>query len=206
MEVVKDKETGKPMEFEKVVEVRRSIRKFQSRKIENEKIYKLIEMARLCQSAKNRQPWKFMILENEAKNQVADIMLDLFNKNDYELPGYINSSKTSAKIIKNAITLILVYREKDDNWLIGDLLSIGAAIEHICLEAVNLGLGAVWIRDTVYTEEEIGKQKGYPDLQLVSAIAIGYPDESPEPRARKPMEEILIKENTLKDLCNDSKL
>lgn len=186
------------MEFEKVVEDRRSIRKYLPQKIEEDKIYKLLEMARLCQSAKNRQPWKFMLLDKKAKNQVADIMLNLFEKKDYELPGYVNSSKSSAKIINNASILILAYREKDDNWLIGDLLSMGAAIEHICLEAVNLGLGAVWIRDTVYTEEEIGKLIGYPDLQLVSAIAVGYPDESPKPRSRKPIEEIMLKERCLK--------
>ena len=181
------------MEFEKVIEDRRSIRKFQSRKVEDDKIYQIIEMARLCQSAKNRQPWKFMILDNEQKDQIAEIMLDLFDKNGRELPGYVNSSKSSALIIKNAPILVLVFREKDDNWLIGDILSIGAAIEHICLEAVNLGLGAVWIRDTVYTEEEIGRQVGYPELQLLSAIAVGYPDENPKPRLRKQTEEIILK-------------
>lgn len=192
--VLNEKEIGKLMEFEKVVEDRRSIRKFQTRKVEKEKICKLIEMARLCQSAKNRQPWKFLILENREKNQVADIMLDLFGKKDYELLGYINSSRSSAEIIKNASILILAFMEKEDDWLTGDLLSIGAAIEHICLEAVNLGLGTVWIRDTVYTEEEIGKQVGYPDFQLISAIAVGYPDESPKPRSRKQIEEIILKE------------
>jgi nitroreductase len=55
------------MEFEKVVEDRRSIRNFQTRKVEKDKICKLIEMARLCQSAKNRQPWKFLTLENKEK-------------------------------------------------------------------------------------------------------------------------------------------
>ncbi len=186
------------MELEKVIQDRRSIRKFLPRKIEKNKIYKLIEMARLCQSAKNRQPWKFIILEGELKNKVAEIMLNLFDESDYELPGYVNSSKSSAEIIKNAPTLILALREKDSDWLTGDLLSMGAAIEHICLEAVNLGLGAVWIRDTVYTEEKIGKLVDCPDLQLVSAIAVGYPNESPKPRQRKRIEEIILKESCLK--------
>ena len=181
------------MEFEKVVEDRRSIRKYQSQKVEESKIDRLIEMARLCQSAKNRQPWKFLILEDKEKDQVADIMLDLFEKKDHEIPGYVNSAKYTAMIIKNAPTLIVVFRDKDDNWLIGDMLSIGAAIEHICLEAVNLGLGALWIRDTVYTEKEISKQVGYPELQLISAIAVGYSDENPHPRLRKQTEEIILK-------------
>lgn len=185
------------MDFEKVVKDRRSIRKYLDQEIEKDKIDKLIEMARLCPSAKNRQPWKFMILDKNTKNKIAELILNLFDANNYDLPGYVNSAKSSAEIIKNAPVLMLAYREKDDNWLIGDLLSMGAVIEHICLEAVNLGLGAVWIRDTVYTEEEIGDLIGYPDLQLVSAIAIGYPDESPDPRPRKSIEEIILKEKCL---------
>ncbi len=180
------------MEFEKVVEDRRSIRAYLSKPVEEDKIDKLLEMARLCQSAKNRQPWKFLILKGKEKNQVAEIMLELFEKNDRELPGYANSSKWSAKIIENAPLLFLVFREKDENWLIGDLLSIGAAMEHICLEAVNLGLGTVWIRDTAYTEKEIKEAVGYSELQLVSAIAAGYPDETPDPRPRKQINEILL--------------
>lgn len=184
------------MEFEEVIKERRSIRKFQPRTVEKEKLYHMVEMARLCQSAKNRQPWKFVILEGKKKNQVADIMLSLFDASKYELPGYVNSSRSSAEIIKNAPILILTFWEKDDNWLIGDVLSIGAAIEHICLEAVNLGLGTVWIRDTVYTEEDIEKFIGIPKLKLISAIAVGYPEEYPNPRPRKPIEEILFVEES----------
>lgn len=180
------------MEFDQVIQNRRSIRTFQLRKVEQDKITQLLEAARLCQSAKNRQPWQFLVLTDTRKDEIADIMLSLFEKNDLELPGYVNSSKYSANIIKNADVLFLVFRERDDNWNIGDLLSIGAAIEHICLEAVNLDLGAVWIRDTAYTENEICEHTGHKDLQLVSAIAVGYPAESPSPRPRKTLEEILL--------------
>jgi nitroreductase len=180
------------MEFEKVIKDRRSIRKFKNKEVEDEKIMSLLECARLCQSAKNKQPWLFKILKAEEKDKVADIMLSLFEKNYIDLPGYANSSKLSASVIKNAAVLILVFREKDDFWLVGDTLSIGAAIEHICLEAVNLGLGSLWIRDTTYTENEICEYVGHKDLQLVSAIAVGYPDEFPAQRPRKALEEIII--------------
>ena len=180
------------MEYDKVVQERRSIRKFKKEFVEEEKIEKIIECARLCQSAKNRQPWKFMILENEEKDQIANIMLDLFEQNDVEMPGYMNSSRYSANIILQAPILILIFREKDDHWLFPDILSIGAAMEHICLEAVNLQLGALWIGDVMYTEEEIRKSTRHEELQLVSGIAIGYPDENPNPRPRNEMSEIIV--------------
>ncbi len=180
------------MEFDKVVLERLSIRKFTDASVEDEKVLKLLEAARLCQSAKNRQPWLFMVLRDTEKNAVAQIMLDLFEQQDVELPGYANSSKSSANIIKASSVLILVFREFEENWNTGDLLSIGAAIEHICLKAVDLGLGSVWIRDTVYTEKQICEYVGYPQLQLVSAVAVGYPNESPSPRPRKELNELLI--------------
>ena len=180
------------MELEEVIRQRRSIRKFKSTPIEEAKLEKLIEAARLCPSAKNRQPWRFMILKAEIKDQIADIMLHLFESHDEKLPGYVNSSRYTAEIIKTAPVLILVLRETDELWTTGDLLSIGAAIEHIGLAAVDLGLGSLWIRDTEYTEKEITELIGYPELQLVSAIALGYPAEHPEPRPRKPQEALLL--------------
>ncbi len=88
--------------------------------------------------------------------------------------------------------MILENEEKDDHWLFPDILSIGAAMEHICLEAVNLQLGALWIGDVMYTEEEIRKSTRHEELQLVSGIAIGYPDENPNPRPRNEMSEIIV--------------
>lgn len=180
------------MELEEVIKARRSIRKFLSHEVEAEKTERLLECARLCQSAKNRQPWKFMILKRDDKDRVADIMLAPFEQNQSETMGYQNSSKHSAQVIKEVPMLMLVFMEKDEGWLTGDLLSIGAAIEHICLEAVNLGLGALWIRDTAYTEDEICRAVGYENLRLVSAIAVGYAAESPAQRPRKTMEDIVI--------------
>jgi nitroreductase len=182
------------MELESVIQKRRSIRKFLARDVENEKMEKILECARLCQSAKNRQPWRFMVLKGEQKDHVAQIMLNLFEQNDIDIPNYVNSSKNSARVIKEAPVFILVFRQDDDDhWMTGDLISIGAAVEHICLEAVNLGLGALWIRDTVYTQKEICRSVGCESMQLVCSIAIGYPAESPNPRPRKPMNEILLK-------------
>lgn len=181
------------MEFLNVIQDRRSIRKYAREDVEDEKVTTLLEAARLCQSAKNRQPWRFLVLRGQEKDTVAQIMLSLFDQKDVELPGYVNSSKSSAHIIQQAPVLILVLREREEDWNTGDLLSVGAAIEHICLCAVDLGLGSVWIRDTVYTQEEIGAYIGYPELELVSAISVGYPDEKPAPRPRKILAEVTLK-------------
>lgn len=183
------------MDLNIVIKNRRSIRKYKNRDIPNEVIEDLINFARLAPSAKNRQPWKFMIVKDKTKNKIADIMLEKEKKSKVSLERKIynaNSSvKASANVMKQAPILILVFKPKEDNWIIGDSLSIGAAIEHICLRATDLGLGSLWIRDIVYTQNEIANLVGKSYMELISAISIGYPDESPKQRTRKKLNEVL---------------
>ena len=177
------------------VKNRRSIRKFKNKDVENKIIEDLVEFARLAPSAKNRQPWKFVIATDTIKNQIADIMLEKETNSKVSLKRQVsnaNSSvKATAKIMKEAPILILVLKEYEDYWIIGDSLSIGGAIEHICLRATDLGLGSLWIRDTVYAQKDIAKLIGYENMELISAISIGYPDETPKPRPRKELNEVL---------------
>lgn len=64
------------MELIETVKNRRSIRKFENKDVDNKIIEDLIEYARLAPSAKNRQPWKFVVVKDKIKNQIADIMLE----------------------------------------------------------------------------------------------------------------------------------
>ena len=183
------------MELKETIKNRRSIRKYKNTEISKKIIEDLIDCARLAPSAINRQPWKFVIVTNTIKNQIVDIMLEKENSSKVSLERQIykaNSSvKATAKIIKEAPVLILVLKEYEDNWIIGDSLSIGGAIEHIYLRATDLGLGSLWIRDIVYTQKEIAKLVGHEDMELISAISIGYPDENPKQRPRKKLNEVL---------------
>lgn len=176
------------MELKEVIENRRSIRKFKNIDISKEIIENLIDCARLAPSTKNRQPWQFVIVKDKIKNQIADIMLDNIKEN---LDVYKSSVKETAMIIKEAPILILVLKQYDINWATGDTLSIGAAIEHICLRATDLGLGSLWIRDTNSVREEIVQLIKHEDMELISSIAIGYPNESPRQRPRKKLNEVL---------------
>lgn len=181
------------MELTEAIARRRSIRRFEPWELSDEQVERLLESARLCQSAKNRQPWRFMVLRGSWKDRVAEIMAGRLAQDDFDMPGYGNSAGYSARVIQEAPVLLLVLREKDLLWKDSDYLSIGAAIEHICLEAVNLGLGALWIRDTVYSEKAILQAIGYPELDLVSGIAVGYAAEAPAPRPRFTLNELMLR-------------
>lgn len=71
-----------------------------------------------------------------------------------------------------------------------DSLSIGASIQNISLAAEEKGLGTLWIANTCFAYEEL---MSYLDMkaQLVGAIAVGYADENPMQRPRKPLDEVV---------------
>ena len=105
------------------------------------------------------------------------------------------------KIMKEAPVLIVVLNTNGDSPYepintdrriseICDSLSIGAAIENMLLEATKLGLGTLWIANSCFAYPELVECVGTED-QLVSIVALGYPDESPDMRPRKSMRDII---------------
>ena len=180
------------MDVRQAIEDRRSIRRFLPRDVEQEKIMQLLQAARLAPSAKNRQNWKFMVLRGEVKRQVARALDAALDAGDIEVKNHPKSGRMSAHVMGKAPVVLLAFLEMDEEWRDGDMLSLGGAMEHICLRAMELGLGTVWVRDTMYAGEEICRIVGHPELFLVTALVVGYPDQEPPMRPRKTLEEIIL--------------
>ncbi len=174
---------------------RRSIRNFKTDKISKDIVEDILNCGRLAPSAKNRQPWYFVIVQDEMKNKIADMMIDYTINNDDTIErkqlGYASSVNPTANVIKQAPILVLVFREKNDNWIIGDNLSIGACVENMCLRATDLGIGSLWIRDIVYVSEDVAKMLGHGDLELNCAVSLGIPNQNPKQRPRKDLKDIM---------------
>ena len=105
--------------------------------------------------------------------------------------GCASSVNPTANVIKQAPILVLIFREKDDNWVIGDNLSIGACVENVCLRATEIGIGTLWIRDIVYVSKEVAEMLGHNDLELNCAISLGLANQSPKQRPRKELKDIV---------------
>lgn len=172
------------MELIKVINERRSIRKYKDIAIADELILDIIKCGMWAPSAKNRQPWSFVVVRGEQKNVIADIMLS-------KIPIYQNSVKETIRVIREAPVLILIFKRRDKGWLIGDTLAIGACIENMCLRCVDLGLGSLWIRDIVYTSKKIAKFVNMSHLELISALALGISDEEPKRCVRREIEDVV---------------
>lgn len=178
-----------------VIKNRRSIRSFEKKDIDRNIVESILDCGRLAPSAKNRQPWYFIVISGKKKNKIADMMIDYTIKNDDTIErkkmGCASSVNPTANVIKQVPILVLIFREKNENWIVGDNLSIGACVENMCLRATDLGVGSLWIRDTVYVADDVARMLGHEDMEFNCALALGYTKEFPNPRPRKNLREIV---------------
>lgn len=190
-----------------VVESRRSIRKYTDQKVGHDQIEEMVKAASLAPSAKNWQPWKYLVYEGEAKKELLSAMergLEKEKKDHCLLPGSafaLPGAFQTLSIMQEAPVIIIVMDPdgkspyepvNSDERLaeICDSLSIGASIQNMLLKATELGLGTLWVANTCFAYNdmvEVIPSKG----QLIGAVAVGYAAEKPHPRPRKKLEEIL---------------
>lgn len=160
----------------KEIQNRRSIRNYKTDDISQEDLFEILNAGIKAPSAKNNQPWRFVIVNSEIKNKISTKMVEMYGSNQ------------TAEVIKTVPYLILIYNKDNDYF---NHLSIGAAIENMILEAENKGLGTLWIGYIKKIEDYV-KELVNVDYELVSALAIGVKNETPNAKSRLSIEEVLI--------------
>ncbi|MDE5587507.1 MAG: nitroreductase family protein, partial [Bacilli bacterium] len=124
------------MELSEVLKKRRSIRHYISKEVSTKDIEKIIEAGILAPSAHHREPWEVIVLKKR-KQEISHLMRKYPKKED------ISIIKT-ADTIDRADTLLLIYCNNFEQFEY-NLLSIGAMIENMLLQATSLGIGSLWI-------------------------------------------------------------
>jgi nitroreductase len=155
---------------------RRSVRAYKTAEIEDEKLRKVLEAARLSPSASNRQDWKFIVVRDmETRKKLAKAA---FGQSFIgEAPVVIAACGTEPEAImacgQPACTV-----------------NVSIACAFMILQAYELGLGTCWIG--AFKEDEIKKILKIPSpVRVVALIPLGYPDEDPSQRFRKDLNEII---------------
>ena len=191
----------------KEIENRRSIRKYKADNIDRKLIEDMIYSASLAPSAKNRQPWKFIVYQGEEKDKLVSVMRNGIEteKSTHKLmPEWafaIPDAENTVRIMQEAPCLIAVLNTNQhtpfeciqgENRIVEicDSLSIGAAIENLLLTATSHGLGTLWIANTCFAYNELTAFIG-TDNQLTGIVAVGLANESPAKRPRKPLSDII---------------
>lgn len=161
------------------IATRTSIRDYEARPVEKEKIEKMLRAAMAAPTAMNKQPWHFVVVDQR------NVLDALAGTNPY------------AKMLKKAPLAIVVCGNTDkmiegggrDFWI----QDASAATENLLLAAHAMGLGAVWTG--AYPSEErcisISKVLSLSDnLVPLNMIVVGYPAEQPQPKQKFKEENI----------------
>lgn len=182
------------MDFDEIINNRRSARFFTDEDVSNEQINKILQSASIAPSARNRQPWKFYILNNEQKNHIMEMLFEWDKIN----PEERTSVKGTAEQIKTANKMIMIYsdnyksKSKNKNYKKPDYLSLGCAIENMSLQAINLGLGSCILCDTLYIENEIDEYLGINNFEQICGFIIGSPIYNYPPKIKKDLNDLLL--------------
>ncbi len=172
------------------MKARHSVRTFTDQPVEDEKITAVLDSARLAPSARNSQPWRYVVVKDKAmRERIADA-------------GRLNAW------VKNAPVLVIACadprEDMNNNGMDYYMLDVGISMEHLVLRATELGLGTCWLAG--YDEVKVRAALGIPDtIRAVAMTPLGYATEKPGLRDRlaktvvgsknrKPLEEIVHRE------------
>jgi len=165
----------------KVLELMRqrcSVRKYQDRPVEKDKLLYVLEAARVAPSACNYQPWKMIVIEDKATiRRIA--------------PDWVPEAKTPA--------VIVACGDHRQSWRRRDGkdhcdIDVAIAVDHLILAAAEVGLGTCWI--CAFNAFQCAEVLNLPyQLEPMVLIPIGYPDEGKDPQRhrdqRKPLEQLV---------------
>ena len=169
------------MDVYEAIRTRTSVRGYRSAPVEDEKLRRILEAARLAPSGKNGQPWTFIVIKEAA---IRERLVDACKGQTFlaEAPVVIAACGKEE----------LAYQKMGGYW--NSLpVDIGISLEHLMLAAAAEGLGTCWIG--AFIEEKVRAVLQVPEgVKIVALTPVGYPKEERVARPRKPLEEIIMHE------------
>lgn len=164
------------MEFLELAKKRYSVRAYKSKPVEYDKLQNILEAARIAPTAANRQPFQLIIIPTKGREEELKL---IYNKSWFV----------------QAPLVICVCAIPSESWVRRDgksYFGVDAAIvmDHIILAATSLGLGTCWVG--AFDPDEARRILQIPaDQEPVAFTPLGYPDDQPQIKKRKPIEELI---------------
>lgn len=165
------------MDVFEAISKRRSIRKYKDTPVEEYKLDKILESARIAPSAGNRQEWKFLVVKDK---ETRENLVDAANGQKFlgEAP----------------VTIVAISTESERVMPCGQFaytVDLSIAVSFMILEATEQGLGSCWLG--AYKEDEVKEILNIPEKMRIPAMfTLGYANENPGPRPRKNIDQITI--------------
>jgi nitroreductase len=155
---------------------RSSVRAYKATDVEEDKLMKILESARLSPSASNRQEWRFIVVRNkETKKKLAKAA---FGQSFIgEAPVVIVACGTDSKAIMTCGQPAYT-------------VDVSIACSFMILQAYELGLGTCWIG--AFKEDETKRILSIPEhVRVVAVIPLGYPNQPLSQKSRKSLNQIV---------------
>jgi len=182
---------------------RRSIRRFKPDPLPAAVIERILATATYAPSAHNAQPWRFAVVtDSSVKARLGEALTHMMRA-DMQVKG-APEAEIEARVVRslrrmNEAPVVIVLcrdatavRADAPEETIMAIQSVAAAGLQLLLAAHAEGLGGNWICWPLYAQEETRAALGLPDTWEPQAMVfIGYPDEKPKPKERKPMQEVV---------------
>lgn len=169
-----DMQLPSPSALLALIKSRRSIRHFLPDPVPEEMLDQMIEAGRWAPSAGNRQPWVFIVIQDdELRTQVAQHAAYYYDR--------------EARIEEAPLLIALCARSsRSSQRMRGDVAMAGM---QMMLQAHALGLGTCWVDGL--DREAIAQILGVREnTAIVALLTVGFPAETPPPPPRKPVDEI----------------
>jgi len=149
-----------------VIKSRKSIRKYSTKDIEDEKLNIILEAGRLAPSWQNKQCWRFVVVKD--KEKIHQLALK---------SGFI--SKANFFIKDAPIVIVLCANPKESGFMNGQhyyLVDTAIAFQQMMLVAYEMGIGSCWLG--AFNEQKVKQILDIPEnIKVVALSPFGYPAE-----------------------------
>lgn len=191
------------------IEKRRSVRRYLPDPVPEDVLDRVLNAARLAPSGSNRQPLRLIVVrDQEVKGKLAEQCTFTWRTGETRRQDWIAGAPVVVVACGSERDAAALYHKDDRLWLtsgatIEDEIKSGAvqarslllvdlaiALDHLSLAAAAENLGTCWIMSL--DEEGVKKTLAIPDdVRAPMMMTLGYPEDWPAAKARKPLEEIV---------------
>ncbi len=164
------------MEFSELIRNRYSVRAYKPDPVEEEKLMAVLEAARLAPTASNRQPFQLIVIHTKGREEELSRIYD--REWFVQAPLIIGACGLRGEVWKG---------EHGRDYLGVD---VAIVMDHLILAATDLGLGTCWIG--AFDADAAREILDLPDdAEPIIFTPLGYPADTPKPRERKPLNELV---------------
>jgi len=172
-------------DFFSVLRKRRSIRKYKDVPVQQTDLITVLESARIAPSARNKQDWHFVVVQDKKK-----------------LQHMVEAAAGQSFVGQAPAVIVCCSTDPEYKMRCGQRsapIDLAIAIDHMTLAAAALGLGTCWIGS--FYPDMVRSICSIPvTVEIVELLTLGYPAEKPRPFSRLPLNSIVSYDSWM---CND---